>query len=163
MVVAIIGIMTGVGLVSLVPARTATKLDAAGREVASAIKLAQSYALQGKVMGGVVPCGYGIHTMNDGIGYEIFYIASSTSCYSFNQGPVNYSTSKQLESYNLKEGVQFSANSRNQRIYFTVPHGVIFGNNGSIFTGLNIELNFSNKKKYINVSSGGTAGESVVQ
>jgi len=72
-VIAIIGIMTSVGLVSLVPAKKQIALKTAQNEVTSAIKLAQSYALQGKSIQGVSDiCGYGFE-FTDRSNYRIFY------------------------------------------------------------------------------------------
>jgi len=79
-VMAIMGIMAGAGFVSLQSSKSDSRLKSAQREVSAAIKLAQSYALQGKThsLGGVdtTPCGYGFRfdsTDAQKQTYEIFY------------------------------------------------------------------------------------------
>jgi prepilin-type N-terminal cleavage/methylation domain-containing protein len=169
-VIAIIGIMTGIAIVSLTPAKTAAKLDAAGREVASAIKLAQSYALQGKVAGGAVPCGFGINII-DSTNYEIFYATSGINCAEFNRIDSTKTSLKwtdasieSLEKYALKDGITFNDNIGKKVFYFTVPHSVIFGNDGKLMANeLNIVLTFSGKSKIIKVKPGGAVEEGVVQ
>lgn len=71
-VIAIIGIMSSVGFVSLQSSKANARLQAAQREVAATIKLAQSYALQGKMIGAITPCEYGFKftSLNS---YQIFY------------------------------------------------------------------------------------------
>ena len=71
-VIAIVGIMTGIGTVSFSSARRATALNSAQDEIISAIKLAQSYALQGKTYGSnQKPDGYGFE-FTDNNSYKIF-------------------------------------------------------------------------------------------
>jgi len=167
-VIAIIGIMAAVAIVSLVPAKTSTKLNAAGQELMATVKLAQSYAFQGKVVKdngvNVVPCGFGIYTgAGDAEKYEIFYIFSN-DCFALNQEPLNFNNAKSLEEYTLKNGVIFDAGSTGKRIYFTVPHGVIFGNDGNILSDImDIVLESNDKIKNIQIKPGGVIEEGVVQ
>lgn len=163
-VIAIIGIMTGIAVVSLTPAKTSAKLDAAGREVASAIKLAQSYALQGKVAGGSVPCGYGVYADEDMTGYRIFYLlkGGSDNCEDLNNSSSDINsadkTSKISEAYTLKDGVKFSSDSKKSWVYYSVPHGNMFSSAKVIW-----ELDFNGNKKNITIKSGGVVEEGAVQ
>ena len=160
-VIAIIGIMTGIAIVSLVPAKSSAKLDAAGREVASAIKLAQSYALQGKVAGGFVPCGYGVYVDEDANKYKIFYLENN-DCEDFNKssGDIDSAdkTNKISETYTLKDGVKFSSDSKKSWVYYSVPHGNMFSGTKTIW-----ELDFNGNKKNITIKSGGVVEEGAVQ
>lgn len=156
-VIAIISIMTIVAIISLSPARTATQLNAAEREVASTIKKAQSYALQGKVAGGKVSCGFGIY-FKDATNYEIFYKdGTGIDCASFNATP-NLASTNTLESYSLKNGI--TNDSAGKKIYFTVPHGNIFNESGGAFDSLSITLKtLDNKTKSVAVGKGGNIEE----
>jgi Tfp pilus assembly protein FimT len=72
-ILAIIVIMTGVSIVSLSPSRRYQALKAAQDEVTASIKLAQSYALQGRTVSGISRvCGYGFKFTNE-TDYQIFY------------------------------------------------------------------------------------------
>jgi prepilin-type N-terminal cleavage/methylation domain-containing protein len=76
MVIAIIGIMTVVGFASTSSIKKNSLLRASQNEIASAIKLVQSYALQGKTINDagnwVVPCEYGFE-FTDKSSYRTFY------------------------------------------------------------------------------------------
>lgn len=174
-VIAIVSIMLGVAVVSLLPARTSAKLDAAGREVAANIKLAQSYALQGKAVkdsgNNVVPCGYGVN-IKDTTEYQIFYTypkaATGIDCTEFNKiDSVKISLDwtdadiTALEKYTSKDGVIFNDNVNKKIVYFTIPHGIMFGNDGNPFTGLSITLKASDgtTTKTVNVGPGGAVTE----
>ena len=63
--IAIIGILSGIGIVSLTSSRNQAKLKSAQTEVAATIKLAQSYALQGKNCDGNMPSSYKFHIRNN--------------------------------------------------------------------------------------------------
>jgi len=178
-VIAIIGIMTTVGLVSLSSSRTNTKLQAAQREVASVIKLTQSYALQGKVADDgtgsgnmITPCGYGFRFKDSG-SYEIFYNNwttggwGKTDCTSMNgdfndrywkNGPPH---SKTLASFQLNNGVTLSSSVAATEIYFTVPDGGIYDNTGNAYAGSQIfTFSLSSATKNITFDSGGSVAES---
>ncbi|MFA7209733.1 MAG: type II secretion system protein [Parcubacteria group bacterium] len=119
-VIAIIGIMSGVGLLSLQPSKLDARLKAAQGEVAAAIRLAQSYALQGKTQDGAAPCGYGFQFTSQ-TDYRIFYRIP-------NAGDCNPTSSRyNAESFVLKDGVEIDPVDVNQEIYFTVPFGNISG------------------------------------
>ena len=82
-VISIIGIMTAVGLTTYNSSKSSSSLKASQRTIATAIKLAQSYALQGRTqdIGGTQksPCGYGIKFLSNNefvIFYNKIYISS---------------------------------------------------------------------------------------
>ena len=150
MVVAIIAIMSAVGFASLQSAKSASRLKTAKREVAATIKLAQSYALQGKMQNGATPCGYGFRFPdNDNVNYEIFY-NPGPDCDKKNSGTdltylkkyLHYTdvgilpASQTAESFSLKNGVTLVINASapgnaNREIYFTVPRANIFNGVGA--------------------------------
>lgn len=103
-VIAIVGIMTGVMLVSLSGTRTDKALETAGQEVAAAVREAQNYALTGR------GAGPGCNTYTFSYGGSSYDISNGSGC------EVNIS-------YELKNGVVFSGTSGS--FYFLVPHGII--------------------------------------
>ena len=139
-VIAIIGIMSVVGFVSLSANKTHANLTTAQREVASAIKLAQSYALQGKAQGGSTPCGYGFRFTNP-TNYEVFYNtpASGTTCDQDNAvvAYLHFKTSAPVsqtaETGSLKNNVTLTgiADYAETEVYFTVPFGRIYDGAGA--------------------------------
>jgi len=149
-VIAIMGIMTGIGFMSLQSSKSDANLKAAQREVASAIKLAQSYALQGKIApDGKAPCGYGFRfkTATD---HEIFY-KPTTGGKCDTPG-----ASTQSEHSIWNNGVALDASSQinmNDEIYFTIPFGTMSG------TGI-ISLSYPGATdKTITINSGGKVTE----
>lgn len=72
MVIVIISIMTAVIIANLNSTKSNAAFQTSTREIASAIKLAQSYALQGKTEGGTTPCGFGF-VFIDSTHYQIYY------------------------------------------------------------------------------------------
>lgn len=162
-VMAIIGIMTAISIVSLRGARTGTNLENSRREAASAIKLAQSFALQGKTVGGNAPCGFGFRFTDNDI-YEIFYIPSGgVSCDIKNDDDDTRNCSdtscSTLESYNLKNNVTVTA-STGKDIYFTIPHGNVYGSTGQTFSGETITFTASDgTTKELSVNSLGLITE----
>jgi prepilin-type N-terminal cleavage/methylation domain-containing protein len=130
-VIGIIGIMSAVLLTSLSSTKSRTSLNAASAEVASAIKLAQSYALQGKMQmqsGVMAPvCGYGFR-FTDATHYGIFFNPTNAvtgSCSLPAPQITNYdiNISKQAESYALGNSVAFTGTPGAALVYFTVPNG----------------------------------------
>jgi len=186
LVIAIIGIMTVAGFVSLSSSRTNTKLQTAQREVASVIKLAQSYALQGKVTpNGTTPCGFGFRfdpTDTTHTKYEIFYNTWGPSgwggysnCTAMNadsdarQWKAGASHSPALEYFQLNNGVTLSApdiyasgNPPNTtEIYFTIPDGGIYDNTGNTYAGSQMfTFSLSGATKTITFGTGGSVAES---
>ncbi|MDZ4385463.1 MAG: prepilin-type N-terminal cleavage/methylation domain-containing protein [Candidatus Moranbacteria bacterium] len=119
-VIAIIGIMGSVGLVSLQSSKLDARLKAAQGELVASIRLAQSYALQGKTQDGAAPCGYGFRFASQ-TDYSIFYRTPDAG------GCNPASPRHNAESFVLKDGVQIDPADVNQEIYFTVPFGNISG------------------------------------
>jgi len=119
-VIAIIGIMGSVGLVSLQSSKLDARLKAAQGEVAASIRLAQSYALQGKTQAGAAPCGYGFRFTSQ-TDYQIFYRTPAASVCN----PA--SPRHNAESFVLKDGGEIDQSDVNQEVYFTVPFGNISG------------------------------------
>jgi len=159
-VIAIIGIMSAVAFVSLSSSKSSAKLSAAQREVAGAIKLAQSYALQGRMetdeaggSGLAVPCGYGFHFISP-TDYEIFYNPGPTRCTEKNSGEdIGYDKfyrqyrdsggpdpSKIAESGSLKDGVSLKPpfNAGDTEIYFTTPSAQMFDRLGANYSDANL-------------------------
>lgn len=123
-VIAIMIILLSVGMVSLIPVKRSAILKSAQNEVTSAIKLAQSYALQGKIIGSGLdaPCRYGfMFTDNDT--YKIFYDQNCTG------------TESLVETRDLKSGAYLSnpASGNSSKITFSVPHGEVRSNNIASF------------------------------
>jgi type II secretory pathway pseudopilin PulG len=117
-IVAIMGILLTAFMVSLDKSSSDAKLISAQREVASAIKTAKSYALQGKTnAAGNVPGYWGIK-FTDTSTYVIFHSANTAG---------GGHTTK--ETYTLKNGVVLSSPvlsvgpPNNTAIYFDVPNG----------------------------------------
>lgn len=162
-VIAIIGIMSGIAVVSLTSSKNMTQLNAAERELASAIKQAQSYALQGKVVGNVVPCGFGIYfNSSDATKYEIFYPKNEVSCTNFNNDSSEMESADKtsLESYSLQGGIKFDDDTKGKKIYFTAPHANIFDEDGNEFNGHTVVLkNTDDKTKTIEIGRGGNVEE----
>lgn len=140
-VLAIMGIGASIMLVSLSPGKLQAKLRAAQNEVASTIKQAQSYALQGKTIGMVTPSKYGFRSTST-TAYEIFYCLD-TLC------PIK----TKLEEFSLaNSGVSIEAG---KEVIFDVPNG---NSNLSGFD-LVITLTSSGKTKTVTVKPGGSVVE----
>lgn len=132
-VITIITIMTAVSLVYLGSARTETKLKAAQREVASAIKLAQSYALNGKACFSESPNRYIFSFAKDTGNYRIDCIDS---------GMITHNT----ESVTLDNGVKFSDDGW---VAFTVPNATVSFIGAAPLT-INLVLDSTTKSASIN-------------
>ena len=169
-VIAIIGIMTAVGFASLQSARSMSRLRTAQREVAATIKLAQSYALQGKMQSGITPCGYGFRFENNAVDYKIFYNlpgpGNGNDCKARNNNATfrefgGFSNS--AEAYSLKSGVTLNMDVTpiaDTEIYFTVPHGNMFKDGGAGYDQLKrFRFDFSGTWKEITISPGGFVTE----
>lgn len=145
-VIGIIGIMTGVSLVSLSPTKNYYALKATQDEVTAAIKLAQSYALQGKEpSAGIVASAYGVKFNNDKE-YEIFYCSKAdSSCNS----PIP------IETQVLQNGVRLSSPTdlNDTKIYFGIPSANIMG------AGTILEFDLAGDKKNITINSVGLVTE----
>jgi prepilin-type N-terminal cleavage/methylation domain-containing protein len=149
-VMAIIGILSVVIIAGLTSSRSSTRLKSAQREVASVIRLAQSYALQGKTQNGITPCGYGFRFAGGNeTDYEIFYNTPASggvaTCDALNGNPSGRqyiaSGSLQAENYALKDSVRRSGgNPSAYELYFTVPHAKAYDTSGSEITASPIAI-----------------------
>lgn len=177
-IMAIIGIMSSVVIVNMRSTDNISRTMAAQREVTSAIRLVQNYALQGKTQpnGAAIqaPCGYGIVVL-DATHYRLFYNffqsgGGRTDCGSQNNNS-NYRTynvgsfgkSAVLSDNTLPTRVSFDPTSLNKSIFFTLPSGGMFdGATGSNFAGMSIGLGVSGdatSAKTVVVGIGGTVSE----
>jgi prepilin-type N-terminal cleavage/methylation domain-containing protein len=142
-VIAIVGVMAAVVSVSLVPARNEAKVRAAQTESAATIKLAQSYALQGKKLGAVTPNFFGFVISSSTV-YKICgcSVANCSDC----------SGANIIESRNLPAGVTFGTSAL--ALTFNVPDGNI---NPSADT--TISMSGGGISKSITVKAGGAIVE----
>ncbi len=167
-VIAIIGIMTAIGFGVLQNQKSPSALTDAQRQVASAIKLAQSYALQGKAVNGTTPCGFGFRFTNS-TNYEIFDVTpqSGNDC---DQTNTNYTAGNlsSSEAYSLDNGVTIASVNSNPlttdftptEIYFTVPNGIMYDSSGTGFSAKTFQFDLgSSNNKTITVNSGGSITE----
>jgi prepilin-type N-terminal cleavage/methylation domain-containing protein len=144
-IIAIIGTMTTVGFVSLKSGQNQAKLKATQAEIATMIKLAQSYALQGKKQGAVVPEYYGLKFSVDGTGY-IF-------CSSSDATDLNCSNS--IETHLFGGEIVLSA-GQGSLLWFDIPNGNCqLSSAGSLLLTLKLDSN----EKSITVSPGGSITE----
>jgi len=117
--IGIIGVITTALTVSYGKPRAETRLKAAQSEIVSAIKLAQSYALQGKIPAtGVRANAYGIKFSNGSKNYEIFYEDSGGD--------------HTLEVYSLADKNVSITSSSGVRFVFDVPNGIFSGSSATI-------------------------------
>lgn len=156
-IISIIGIMTSAGLVSLNSSKKHFALKTAQNEVAAAIKLAQSYALQGRSFQDKKVCGYGFRFAETTTKYRIFVYYPRLS-----DGDCSNTTGSPVEDQYLKNGVLLSSptNFENDtRIYFSVPSAEVSGAGvGSTFT-LTVGTGSSAKSKDFTISSTGLVEE----
>lgn len=121
-VVAIIGIMSTVGIVSLVASRNQKQVETEARKVIALIRQAQNNAITGKAIGsGNYPCSFevGLAPGGDSGKYSVTY-KYKTSLTQDCANPVDV-TNNLYGSYALTGGVQFSSPSSS--INFSVPFG----------------------------------------
>jgi type II secretory pathway pseudopilin PulG len=147
-IVAVMGIMLAVTMVSLTETSSEAKLISAQREVASAIKTAKSYALQGKTnaSAGALPKYWGVKFTNTST-YRIFY-TNLIGGSEWNE-----------ETFQLKNGVVLSdpLPADTAKVYFGVPNG---GATGSINLPFSYSLELGTlPEKTITIDSGGVVTE----
>lgn len=117
------------------PSSSTVKLESAQEEVATAIKLAQAHALQGKMQNNAVVCGYGFRFIDEDT-YVIFYntsegITGGCKAANDNVAYLRYGSScsghcHPLETKNLAAGVTRTGQNYQTEIYFTLPNASIF-------------------------------------
>ena len=145
-IVAIIGIMTTIGFVSLKSGQNKNKLKSAQAEITATIKLAQSYALQGKKDNNdIVPKYYGVRFSADGKSY----------IFCSNSNATDTACSNPVGTYPLKNGVVLSA-GQGSLVSFNVPYG-----NCSLSSGgsLVIKVKIDSDEKTITINPGGSITE----
>lgn len=142
-VIAIIGIIVGTSLVSLKPSKDNAILRSAQEEVTASIKLAQSYALQGKNPAGASLTKWGFKFIND-TQYSVFYTDSSE-------------IETNLYVQDLRNGAVLSSpNFGNaSRVTFDIPNANI----ALPTTPLTLTFSFSGKTKTITINSKGLVTE----
>ena len=123
-VIAIIGIMSSIGFALWQSSKNATYLDIAQREVASAVRAAQSYALQGKRLSSGVPSTYGVgFTANNAycIYHDSFNAGNCIETFALNNGVVlrGFSAGSNVVFFN----VPFGDRSSSGNITWTFEHG----------------------------------------
>jgi type II secretory pathway pseudopilin PulG len=140
-IISIIGIGASVAIVSLNSSKNYTKLKAAQADIATSIKMAQSYSLQGKTQPGEKVCGYGFR-FQDNTHYSIYYIKLHTvindNCgeQNINQiyrsflsaGEDNTATADQA--YALSDGVELSSSIEDAVIFFDIPSANVYNKDG---------------------------------
>jgi prepilin-type N-terminal cleavage/methylation domain-containing protein len=141
-VIAIMAILSATGFMSYQNARRDAVLRAAQREVATAIRMTQGYALQGKTQidqntgEDFTPCGYGFE-FTDEDSYRIFYTkADGSLCKDDNNYPGG---EKEVDVFVLNEDVTITNDPINStKFYFKIPFGVILSGTGGAFEGTSI-------------------------
>ena len=156
------------GLSSLNTTRASLKMEQAEKELASAIKLAQTYALQGKTQNGATPCGYGVHFDSQQT-YKIFYrtlVSPNTDCDQQNSADSQYriySTENDIYSASMSSnGISVKDSPVTDRdVFFTVPYAEIYSrsvNNTSLLIKdkvIQIQLTNGKYPKNVTVSATG--------
>ena len=141
--------MVGVAVISLGPSRKAQALKAAQDEVAASIRLAQSYALQGKIIPNEDVCGYGLRFYDNKTYGIITYHTSDPDCAGGTiegNGPI--------ETQTLKNGVVLKS---------TLPLGVTFSIPSASVSGFGdwsmFEFELAGETKSISINSAGLITE----
>ena len=172
MVITIMGIMSSVGFVSLQSSKVDSRLKAAQGEVSTTIKLAQSYALQGKTqnIGGEnkTPCGYGFR-FTDASHYVIFYntplggrtcaaLQINANGRHFYNDVTVVSTDMGLGSLNNNVTLSLSPFvSADTEVYFKIPFGNIYDGAGAIIgTNKTFTFDYTGITKSITMQSNGS-------
>ena len=139
-VIAIIGVMSVVGIVSLNNSRYFSKLKSAQEEVSATLKTAQNYALQGKAQSSEV-CGYGFHFIPNQR-YEIFYNklnSTNKDCQTQNTNPayLHHRGDSVVSDgpFQLPKGTILKSPAiSNTELFFSIPRANVFNRNGAPFS-----------------------------
>lgn len=158
LVIAIISIMTAVGLALSTKLRTSKKVESAKREVVSVIRLTQNNALQGKTVSGSTPCGFGFRFTSQ-TEYEVYYVplvsGSFSDCDEQNENQsMRYcgGNCQVLETFSLETGVIMSSNNDDAQAYFSIPHGNVFSSNGTALSSTEFTLEDEGGSKQEDIS-----------
>lgn len=159
----IMGILAVIAVVSMSETRTASKVEAAQKEVASEITLAKAYALQGKTQSGTTPCGYGVYfTATDKYRIYYNYQKSGKTCDETNTDSdychYRNGSSGKLDEKALSNGITATSGTD---IYFTVPNARAHNAGGEFSGSVDIGLTVGSINKNVSVSGSGlvTIGE----
>ena len=149
-VIAIMSIMTVIGFALLSSSKSDARLKAAQREVSATIKLAQSYALQGRKQGDMAPCGYGFRfdpSDSERKKYEIFYRLPGGA-----GGCSTPAGNTQMAYFNLNNVVFLAdpVDLENTEMYFAIPFAGMVGPAMKTFT-----FQYIDQTKTITISSDG--------
>ena len=149
-ILAIIGIMTGAAIISLGPSRRIQALKAIQDEVSASIKLAQSYALQGRTVSEVSSvCGYGFKFTST-TEYQLFYYTAGSDC-------TGTKTEVSIEERELNNGVALqSPNIADTLIYFSIPSA---GVSGAVGSGQTFVFELAGDTKSISINPTGLVTE----
>lgn len=129
-VVSITAILAGVMLANFRGGEKSRLVAVAAQQVAQNVRLAQNFSTSLKESGGIVPCGWGIHYLNES-GYVLF--ADGAGCASAN--PYRYDSSERTQTFLFNDArVKFSSSFND--IFFRPPDSVTYINAGS---GNNLE------------------------
>ncbi len=134
-VIAIVGIMTSIIVVSLGNGRTQREVETNAREFASVLKEAQNYALTGKQVGSGVVCSFNVTW--SGSAYHLDAVAKN--------GSACTGSSTLVATYALKQGVVFQSSGS---ISFSLPWAVT--------TAKTIQLTKSTSTHTVCLNSGGS-------
>ena len=166
-VISIIGIMSAVGMVGFNSSKSKTRLELSQRTLTAAIKLAQSYAIQGRVQESQVPCGYGV-VFTSTAEFRIFYNISSAGkdCQEINAEPTlsnfkyNAGTSRLIDLFKLEKDVFLdSPVFVNSGVYFSTPRASAYNYSGVSLGTQAYTLKYNSSTKTVTVGSEGSVTE----
>lgn len=165
-VMSIVAIMSSVGFMSYQDSKRDAILRAAQREVATVIRMAQGYALQGKTQNDgndFTPCGYGVRFTSSG-SYRIFYTKANagSDCKTDDNYP-GTGTTVANNIYTLSDDATISNSPASDvEFYFKVPFGNMLDRNGNSFNGTIIAFEHpsdTGDTMSITINSGGNVTE----
>ena len=167
LIVSLLGI---IGFTAFRSSKNTAQLEMSQRKVAAVIKLAQSYAIQGKtqLIDGQqeVPCGYGFRFTNENE-FQIFYneptdekdcqtLNAETNMDNFKFG----SLSVEADGFSLENGVALSGDINSSSLYFSTPNANAYGSDGASFSSSKtITLQYRDAQKSITINSTGAIKE----
>lgn len=126
-VIAIIGILSTITIISFSPLSKRTKLNASVDEVASALNLAKGYSLQGRMPAGLSSiCGYGFKFTST-TQYQIFYYYYYDGSGNLDCSNRSNFTETAVNTQTLKTGTVLNspAPGATSTIYFNIPRATV--------------------------------------
>ena len=168
----ITAILSAAAFVGYQNSKSNAKLAAAQAEVASTIKTAQNYALQGKIQPGETVCGYGFGFVAGLEEYKIYYISLDRAnfpdgCGEQNNDPayrqLHFGFYGIVESYKLPEDVfldNTATSISDTNIFFDIPNGNIYKEDGDPLNApVTIQFEISGKTEKITLNERGLITE----